>query len=149
MLAAWNEFYSNSALWRSIILYAHVGGLLLGAGCAVAADRLTLLSRPGDAHQLNALAGSHKVVLAGLVLMFVSGGLMLASNFDTLIVSKWFWVKMALIVVLLMNGVRLNRAEQAARAGEPSGWVRLRSASLASLVLWFLITFVGAVLPNV
>lgn len=149
MLATWNAVYSNSAIWRTMILFAHVGGLLLGAGCAVAADRLTLLAQAGDTHQLKALAGVHRVVLAGLVSLCVSGALMVASDLDHYLVSTWFWSKMALVALLLINGVRLSRAEQSARAAEPQAWARLRSASVASLVLWFLITFLGAVLPNV
>lgn len=149
MLATWNEIYSNSAIWRTLVLFSHVGGLLLGAGCAVAADRLTLLAQPGDTHQLKALAGVHRVVLIGLVFMGVSGLLMVGADLDHYLTSKWFWTKMALVVLLLLNGVRLARAEQGARAAEPQAWSRLRSASLASLVLWFLVTFFGAVLPNV
>jgi len=149
MLATWSEIYSNSAMWRTVILFGHVGGLLLGAGCAVAADRLTLMAPVGDSHQLKALAGVHRVVLAGLAAMFVSGVLMLAANLDTYLVSRWFWLKMFLVAMLLVNGVRLARAEQAARASDPAAWARLRGASTASLALWFLITLLGAVLPNV
>lgn len=149
MFEAWTEFYQDSKVLQIAILFGHMGGLLIGAGCAVAADRLTLLATPGDQHQLKALSGSHRVVLGGLAAMFVSGALMFAANFDTYFVSKWYWAKMALIVLLLLNGVRLTRAERAATAGEPTGWARLRSASIASLVLWVLITLFGAILPNV
>ena len=149
MFSAWNEIYSNSKVLQSGIQFAHVGGLLVGAGCAVAADRLTLLAPADDANQLKALEGSHRVVLGGLVSMFVSGALMVAADFDHFIVSRWFWFKMALIVVLMINGVRLARAEQAARAAQPGAWARLRSASVASLVLWVLVTLFGAILPNV
>lgn len=149
MLAAWTELYQDSKILQTVVLFGHLGGLLVGAGCAVAADRLTLLAKPGDQHQLDALSGSHRIVLGGLVAMFVSGALMLAANWDTYIVSRWFWAKMALVVILLINGVRLARVEQAARAGEPGAWSRLRGASIASLVLWVLITLFGAILPNV
>lgn len=149
MFEAWSEFYSNSAMWRTGVLYAHMGGLLLGGGCAVAADRLTLLAAPDDAHQLKAVAGVHRVVLAGLGAMVVSGVLMLAANLDTYIVSRFFWIKMGLVALLLINGARLARAGQAARAGAGPGWGRLRSASIVSLVLWFLTALFGAILPNV
>jgi len=149
MFASWSDIYSNSAFLRSAILFAHVGGLLVGAGSAVAMDRITLTAAPGDAHQLKALAGSHRIVLGGLVAIIVSGVLMLAANLDTFLVSRFFWTKMALVLLLLINGVRLTRAEAAARAGAASGWARLRSASVASMVLWVLITLFGAILPNV
>ena len=149
MFEAWTEIYSNSKILQTSILFTHLGGLLIGAGCAVAADRLTLLSAPDDAHQLNALTGSHRVVIGGLVAMCISGALMFAANFDTYVVSRFFWAKMALIVILLINGVRLARAEQAAQAAVPGAWGRLRSASITSLVLWIAVTLFGAILPNV
>jgi len=149
MLSAWSEIYSDSALWRTVILYLHVGGLLVGGGSAVAMDRLTLLAAPGDAHQLRAIAGVHRVVLGGLAALFVSGGLMFAANFDTYSVSPYYWTKMVLVALLLLNGARLTRAEQDARNGVMSGWSRLRSAATVSLVLWLLIALFGAILPNV
>jgi hypothetical protein len=149
MVQAWTDIYSNSKILQTFILFAHLGGLLIGAGCAVAADRLTLLAAPGDSHQLKAVSGSHRVVLGGLAAMFVSGVLMFTANFDTYFVSRFFWIKMALIVILLINGVRLTRAEEAARTGSREAWARLRSASFASLFLWVVITLFGAILPNV
>ena len=149
MFESWTEIYSNSAVWRSVILYLHVGGLLIGGGAAVAADRATLRSAPGDSNQLKAIAGSHRVILASLAAIVVSGALMLTANLDTFLASPWYWTKMALVAMLLINGVGLTRAERAARAGEPSGWPRLCRASMTSLALWVLITFFGAVLPNV
>ena len=149
MLEAWTELYSNSPVWRSVILYAHIGGILVGGGSAVAIDRLTLLSPPNDAHQLRVVGGVHRLVITAIVFIALSGSLMLAANLETYIVSKVFWTKMLLVVLLLGNGLRMLRAEQAVRAGAPSGWGRLRSASLASLVLWLLIALFGAVLRNV
>ena len=149
MLAAWSEFYSNATVWRTLIQFLHLGGLLVGAGCAIAADRITLQAKPGDARTIEILEGTHRIVLAGLAAMSVSGALMVAADFDHFVTSKWFWTKLGLIVVLLGNGVRLSLAEQSAREGHPSGWPRLRSASMASLVLWVLVTLFGAILPNV
>lgn len=149
MFEAWADIYSNSKILQTGIVFTHVCGLLIGAGCAVAADRLTLLAKPGDTHQLKAIVGSHRVVLGGLVAMFVSGALLFAKDFDHFKSSRWFWAKMVLIVILLVNGARLARAERAAQSGEPAAWSRLRSASVASLVLWVLITLFGVILPNV
>lgn len=149
MLEAWTELYSNSAVWRTAILFAHVGGLLVGGGAAIAADRLTLMAPANDPLPLRALAGVHRLVVGGLAITMASGGLMLAANAETYLVSTVFWAKMLLVVMLLINGVRLLGAERATRTGEASGWSRLRGASMASLVLWLLITLFGATLPNV
>lgn len=149
MLESWSELYSNSANLRTLVLFMHTGGLLLGGGCAVAADRLTLKASPGDARQLAEIAGVHRIVIAGLSLMAVSGVGMLFNNFDTLSVSPFFWAKMAGVGVLGLNGWRLTRAEKAAAAGRDGAWATLRQASITSLVLWFVITLLGAYLPNV
>lgn len=149
MFDAWNEIYSNSMVVRSAVLYGHVAGMLVGGGCAVAADRMTLLSQAGDAQQLKAVGGVHRIVIGGIGALVVSGALMFAANVDTYLSSPYYWTKMALFALLLINGRRLTVAERDARAGMASGWVRLRGASVASLVLWLLTALCGAILPNV
>lgn len=149
MLESWTELYSNSAALRSVVLFAHIGGIVIGGGCAIATDRLTLMSPPNDAQQLRVIGGIHRLVITAIGFIALSGLLMLAADLETFLVSKVFWTKMFFVAMLLINGLRMVRAEQAARAGAPSGWTRLRSASLTSLILWLLIAFLGAVLPNV
>jgi hypothetical protein len=149
MLEAWTELYSNSTVVRSLVLYAHLGGILVGGGCAIATDRLTLMAPPDDAHQLRIVNGIHRLVVTAIGFIALSGLLMLAADLETFLVSKVFWIKMLFVVLLLINGLRLLKAEQAARAGTPAGWARLRSASVASLVLWLGIALLGAVLANV
>jgi hypothetical protein len=149
MLESWTELYSNYAALRSVILYAHIGGIVIGGGSAIATDRLTLISPPNDAHQLRIVAGIHRLVITAIAFIALSGLLMLAADLETFLVSKVFWTKMFFVVMLLINGFRLLRAEQAARTGAPAGWARLRGASLTSLILWLVIAFLGSVLPNV
>ena len=149
MIDAWKEIYSNSAVWRSAILFAHIGGILIGGGCAIATDRLTLLSAPNDQNLLQIVGGTHRVVVISIAFIVISGLLMLAADLDTFLVSKVFWTKMALVVLLLINGLRMLQAEKAAKSGTASGWSRLRGASITSLVLWVLIALLGSVLPNV
>jgi hypothetical protein len=149
----WSSLYSNHAALRTAMSFAHIGGLLGGGGCAIASDRATLLlprntaaGRPG---RLEAIRRAHRVVLAGLALLFVSGMLLLGADFDTYVASRIFWLKMALIAALLINGALLVRAGRRVDALETSDWVRLRRASVASLALWFLTTLLGAALPNI
>jgi hypothetical protein len=149
MLEAWTELYSSSAVIRTAVTFAHVGGVLFGGGCAIAADRATLRADPGDSAQLRLLAQTHRAVLIGLAFVATSGLLLLAANLETYLTSRLYWTKMLLVVFLLMNGLRLTRAEGAARAGAASGWARLRGASQTSLILWFLIALLGVSLPNV
>jgi len=50
---------------------------------------------------------------------------------------------MGLMGLLLVNGGLLRRAEHRARRGASAAWEALRTASFASLALWFLITLAG------
>jgi hypothetical protein len=149
MIDAWKEMYSNSVVWRSAVLFAHLGGILIGGGTAIATDRLTLRATPNDPHLLRIVSGTHRIVVTAIACIAISGLLMLAADLDTFLISKVFWTKMALVALLLINGLRLLRAEQAAKSGAPSGWARLRGASITSLVLWVLIALMGSVLANV
>jgi hypothetical protein len=152
LLDSWSSLYSGSAALRSAINFAHLGGLVGGGGCAIAADRAVLGAfRQGHAtrsHHLTSLRHTHRVVLFGLVLVLVSGLLLLGADLDSYVASSVFWLKMMLVVLLLGNGILLLRAERLAEDGDEHGWRALRNASIASLVLWFTTTLAGVVLPN-
>jgi hypothetical protein len=149
----WTTVYSNQATLRTVVAFAHVGGLLGGGGCAVAADRATLLlAHTGperwDAH-LASIRRAHRVVVIGLVFIFISGALLAAADLPTYLESKVFWTKMALVAALLVNGMVLIRAERQVVSGRAAGLRRLHQASAISLALWFLTTLLGTALPNV
>lgn len=142
--APWANLYNGSSLVSTSVTFVHLGGLLLGGGCAVAADRMTLRLRPANSARFRAhlqeLHGMHRPVLLGLALTFASGLLMLAADLPTYLPSTLFWFKMGLIAVLLGNGLVLRRAERALRFGwtaQDRGWRRLQRAAQASLTLWF------------
>jgi len=153
LLATWASVYSNSALLKTALGFAHLGGLLVAGGGAIAADRAVLTAPQDDADErrrhLAKADATHRYVIAGLVAVMLSGVLLCAADLDTYLASRVFWLKMGLIVVLLGNGLLLARAERAAKSGAASGWPRLRRASVASLALWLITTFLGAALPNV
>jgi len=153
VLEWWSSLYSNHATLRTAISFAHIGGLLGGGGCAIAADRATLLLPRNDVADrlvhIDAIRRAHQVVLGGLVILFISGVLLLGADVDTYIASRIFWLKMALIAALLVNGALLVRAERGGADLDTTDWLRLRRASLASLALWFLTTLLGAALPNI
>lgn len=138
------------------VTFAHLGGLLLGGGCAVAGDRITLRFQSIDpACQLTHLeerSTLHRPVVVGLGITLVSGLLLLASDLKTFLPSIIFWAKMALIVVLLVNGLQIQRADSALmRDPERSEkqWERLRRMSRVSLALWFVITLLGTALLSI
>jgi hypothetical membrane protein len=138
---------------RTLVVFAHVGGLVGAGGCAIAADRATLLAMSGHEaerlHQVEALAGTHRVVLLGLSFIVISGLLLFAADIDTFLYSRVFWTKMTLIALLLVNGAVLTSAERRASRGASDAWGRLRATAVASLTLWFLIAFAGVALTNV
>ena len=151
-LATWTSFYSNHAMVRTLIGFFHIGGLVLAGGCAISADRFILRAARGSAekrNQLEVLRGTHRIVLVSLAAVFLSGILLFAADSETFLHSVLFWVKMALILALMLNGWLLVRAERQAESGVAGAWRKLTLTSTVSVALWLLTTLAGAALPNV
>jgi Family of unknown function (DUF6644) len=143
LVARWAQLYSDDQVVSSTVTYAHLAGVLLGGGVAVAADRSALgADRPDAAID----ARVHRWVVIGLAIIVASGVLMMLADLHTYLTSAVFWIKMGLTVLLLGNGYLRVRAETAVQRGVAAAWRRLRSTSIASLVLWFLILLAGTVL---
>jgi hypothetical protein len=152
--AEWASVYANHAAVRTSVTFMHIAGLVGGGGCAIAADRATLIaSRQAGAarrHQLGTLQATHRIVLFGLAIVIVSGVMLFAADIDTFLYSRIFWVKLALVTLLVVNGVALIGAERRAlRDDSDAGWTLLRVAAFCSVLLWFLTTLAGAALPNI
>jgi hypothetical protein len=149
----WSSIYSTSPAIKSALAFTHIGGLVAGGGAAIAADRTTLLAmRRGQAaldHELEHLRHVHRFVIAGLALVIVSGVLLVFADLDAYLSAPVFWIKMALVVLLMANGALVIRGGRRTHAGDSSGPRLLRFAAVASLVLWFGTTLFGAILPNV
>lgn len=142
--APWAHLYGASKLVSTGVLFAHLGGLLLGGGFAIAADRTTLrLLRARTTvrrFHLDELRAVHRPVVLGLLVTFVSGLLMLAADVETFLPSPLFWLKMGIIAALLLNGMELQRSGAALRKDSGMAghaWRRLETASRASFFLWF------------
>ena len=152
-IVSWASFFANHSAVRTAVVFAHIGGLTAGGGCAIAADRATLMVPRDDERartaQLRSLEGIHRVVMLGLISIVVSGLLLLASDINTFLYSKVFWLKMGLVALLLVNGLVLRRAEHQARDGAGDAWMTLRTTSIASLVLWLSVALAGVTLTNV
>jgi hypothetical protein len=153
LAASWAAVFGNHAALRTAVDFAHVGGLLAGGGCAVAADRATLSAARQDAHvralQLRALRNIHRLVLVALAFVVASGILLFASDLQTFLASKVFYLKITLVILLLANGALLLRLEKRAEQDVERPWTGLRLASIASLTLWFLTTLAGVALTNI
>jgi hypothetical protein len=156
LLAPWARLYADSKVISTGVTFAHVGGLLLGGGCAVAGDRITLRFGSVDPlcqqHHLDERASLHNPVLIGLGVTLLSGLLLLGADLETYLPSLVFWAKMALIVALLVNGAMIQRADRALRndpARSPLLWQRLQRAAKVSLALWFSVTLLGTALLSI
>jgi hypothetical protein len=152
LLVDWASFYSNHAVVRTLITFAHIGGLVAAGGAAVTIDRGLLFSagrgsERGQAH-LAATRSTHGFVLWGLALVTVSGLLLFAADLDTYWASRVFWTKMALIAILIANGTALMWSERRASAGDATAWRPLRWTAALSITLWMLTTLAGVALLN-
>lgn len=152
-LETWTSFFSNHAAVRTLIGFFHIGGLVIGGGCAISADRLTLRAARRSvaerASQLETLRGSHRIVVFSLAAVTLSGLLLLAADMENFLHSVFFWMKMGLVFALLVNGFVLTRAERRAETDAVRGWRWLTVTSTVSVVLWMLTTLAGAALPNI
>jgi uncharacterized membrane protein len=153
LLQTWASFYANHAAIRTLVAFVHVGTLISGGGLAVAADRAMLIAGRDDdwarRSLLETLTGTHRLVVGSLVLVAISGFLLFASDFETFLYSRFFWIKMGLVILLMVNGVALWRAERRALSGDHAAWTTLRFTAIASITLWFLTTLGGVALPNI
>lgn len=144
LVARWASLYNGSSLVSTSVTFVHLGGLLLGGGCAVAADRMTLRQSPANPTRFRAhlreLHSLHRPVVVGLGFTLVSGLLMLGADIEAYLPSTLFWFKMGLIAVLLGNGIAHRRTERTLRSGQGDSdraWRRLQHSARASLALWF------------
>jgi uncharacterized membrane protein len=151
--AGWGSIYANHAALRTAVTFAHVASLIVGGGAAIAADRAMLVAlRPDETSRnasLEALHGTHRIVVVSLVLVAISGVLMFTADVDSLLFSRVFWVKMGLVALLVVNGGVLWAAEESARRRDDSAWRTLRVTALASVALWLLATLAGVALLNI
>ncbi len=142
-LASWNSYYGNHQALSVTIRYVHLAALLVGGGTALAIDREIFRLRRSPPQMRDAtiarLNRAHALVIASIAFIVASGFLMAGADVETYLVSPTFWTKMALVVMLLINGAVI------ARAGRTSATVsrRLMMASVVSAILWLVIVYVS------
>jgi hypothetical protein len=153
LATTWGSFYANHAAVRTFIAFAHVGGLVAAGGASMMADReiLSVRRRRGQDGSvvLRLIRKTHRVILTGLAVVIISGVLLFAADLDAYLVSRLFWIKMALVVALMINGAIVTRAERQLSSNLGDSWGTLQWTAIASLSLWFLTTLIGTALPNI
>ena len=118
-------------------------------------DGILIINKPRGMTSHDVVAGvrrlskQKRVGHAGTLDPMASGVLLFASDLDTFLYSKIFWIKMGLVALLLVNGGLVLRAERQAERGDDQAWSRLAWTSGISLALWLLTTLAGAALPNI
>lgn len=152
LVDTWAGMYATSPTLKSALAFVHIGALVGGGGAAIAADRTTLRAmrqgRDALQRELEHLHHVHTFVVVGLALVIASGVLLMLADVDAYLSSRVFWIKMALVVALMANGLLVVRGGRWTHDGDPQGLRLLRFAAIASLTLWFGTTLLGAILPN-
>jgi hypothetical protein len=152
--APWRSLYSNSAALEIGVVGTHVLSTLVAGGLAIGHDRGTLRagrwSSPIREHHFAELHAVHRTIVIALSICMLSGVALFAADVKTWVVSVPFWIKMALIAMLLVNALIMTATEGALRADSggtaAAAWTRIRATSIVSALLWLSIVFVSVVL---
>ena len=150
----WNKLFSHSKPLSAAVLFLHIAPLIIGGGVAFSADLATLRAhRSGPAEresQLVALSATHRLVLFGLSLSVVSGIGLFLSDVENFWSSIFWWIKILMVILLLVNGFILTRTESALlrNKNDTAAWGRLRIVAILSVVLWLGTALAGVVLKE-
>jgi hypothetical protein len=150
----WSKLYAHSKSVSAAVLFFHLAPLVFAAGTAFVADRATLrAAKTGGtdrSRHLQELAATHRIVVFGLTLSVISGLLMFLSDVENFLGSIFFWIKLALVALLLLNGLLILRTESglARRSDNSALWARLRTLAVLSMFLWLATTLAGVVLKE-
>src|SRR5262249_40645489 len=156
LVQSWATLYADHRWVQSSILFAHLAGMFLGGGFAIAADRDTFIAMrtarlSGQIRHLGRIRTVHKPVLFGLGLTLGSGFLLYLADLAHFSASPVFWVKMTLLAGLLTNGFFLKRTEERLSSGRqdsPELWGRLWKISATSMALWLAVILAGTLLGS-
>jgi chromate transport protein ChrA len=147
-VAWWAAAYGDHRLLSVSVRFLHIASLVIGGGTAIITDRAILRGARGGADErasaMASLHRSHRTVVPALFVVVASGVLLSTADLSTFFASPVYWVKLALVAVLLINGAGLVAAERLAARRDP--WRRLAFGSAASLTLWIVLLFVGTLL---
>ena len=163
--APWQSAYSDSKLLETGVTSLHIVATLVGGGIAIAADRDTLRTLRAESEvgpqALAELHATHRPVLIGLAVLFLSGFALAAADVNTFAKSPIFLIKLILVTLLCINGIFLAHTEHLLRRRvladltrpaslepTPDLWRRLRTASWLSIILWISTVIVGTALMN-
>ena len=162
LVQPWQSFYSEHTAVSTLVLFLHLSALVLAAGLAVANDRSLIgagtISIDEQFSRLEQLSQSHRSVISALVLSFASGALLLLADVEAFLAMRAFWIKVALIMLLILNATMMRRRERQLRLNAHNQqvntllntrlWSGLRRHAYTSLVLWFGIVLAGTAMTS-
>jgi hypothetical protein len=167
LVQPWADAYSKHAALSTSVIAAHVLAMFVGGGLAIGADRAILRAAPGSAEAARAVvadfATAHALVIGSLVLTVLTGVALFLADVPTFSVSPVYWIKMASFVLLLVNGLRMRKAEgdvltplkgmplhttEMPVAFPKTAWSAVRTSAGASLFFWVLIVVQSVVLSK-
>ena len=147
-VAWWAAAYGDHRLLSVSIRFLHIASLVIGGGTAIITDRAILRGARGGAGRARlgdgvapSLASNGR---AGALVVVASGAAAVDRGLGDVLRVANLLVKLALVALLLVNGAGFVLAERV--AAHRDVWRRLAFASAASLMLWFVLLFVGTLL---
>ncbi len=155
--APWNEMYSDSPVISTLLVFVHLGAIMIAAGTAFRTDRRALRcvgaqeDRPA---YLRSAVLVHRSVIRALAVVIVAGVLLFLADVEALAQSPIFRTKLVLIALLLGNGLAIMQVEKRLRIqmqdtpGEHS-WRPLAMTARLSQILWVATILAGIALRNV
>lgn len=153
--APWAKLYGDSKVVPTVVAFAHVSALVWGGGRAVAADLVALRAPSLEGYRstggLRFLVESHRDVLTGLVIAAISGVALSTADLHHFLSSRFYIAKLAVVFVLLANGVFIKRYATSLQTGTGTGdgsWRGTRRHAVISLILWFSAVLLGLALVN-
>ena len=113
---------------RTVLLLVHVLGLVFGLGSTILLDGLlvrNLRSRPLERQTTDLIHFGSQFVLAGLIMLWVSGAGFLAFYLQAApqaLENPKLWAKIAIVIALSLNGLQIHRSilpQLANKTGRP------------------------------
>jgi len=154
----WQKLYAHSTLVATLVLFGHVAGLLVAGALTYSTEMGALRLDPADdgarRRYLRVASHTRSVIARALAVAMVSGFLLFLADLEAFAVSRVFWTKMLLVVLLLVNAAvashldaRLLREADVARA-QDGFWRRRRVSAWTTAVLWFALVLSGSALAS-
>ena len=128
--------------YLTVIVIAHVFGVIVGAGGAFASDLMffnTVRDRKISKTELGFLKLGGRMVWVGLLIIVASGLLIFLTDVDKYVASDKFLAKMTIVTLLVLNGVVFHTSHIPMLGRHSSGKAFSTSKEFANKRTWLLV----------